>query len=138
MALTVRGKNFTDVAGVQFDPPTGLTPVPPFVVTEGNTVLSFAVQVGASAPTGTRTVIVNTAGGPSGVVPAPANTVQVAQQVGRLPASWRLMSASRWDPHRRRRRLTPSVFTRPWLAWCLAAPMAPGPIISWLVRWLWA
>ena len=87
VALTVRGKNFTDVAGVQFDPPTGLTPVPPFAVTEGNTVLSFAVQVGASAPTGTRTVIVNTAGGPSAAVPAPANTVQVAQQVGPTYAS---------------------------------------------------
>jgi YD repeat-containing protein len=80
--LTVRGKNFTDVTGVQFDPPTGMTPVLPFTVSEGNTVLSFAVQVGGTAPTGMRTVIVNTAGGPSTAVPSPANTVQVAQQVG--------------------------------------------------------
>jgi YD repeat-containing protein len=80
--VTVRGKNFTDVVGVQFDPATGLTAVPPFTVTQGNTVLSFAVQVDATAPTGVRTVIVNTAGGQSSNVPTPANTVQVAQQVG--------------------------------------------------------
>jgi len=80
--LTLRGKNFTDVAGVQFDPPTGLTAIAPYVVTEGNTVLSFSVQVGAATPTGLHTVIVNTAGGSSSSTASPANTIQVAQQVG--------------------------------------------------------
>jgi YD repeat-containing protein len=80
--MTVRGQNFTDVAGVQFVPPEALTAIGPFVATEGNTVLSFSVQAGAAAATGQRTLIVNTAGGPSSSVPSPANTFQVAQQVG--------------------------------------------------------
>lgn len=80
--MSVRGQNFSDVLGVQFDPSAGLVAVPPFVATEGNTVLSFAVQVSGSAASGLRTLIVTTAGGSSSSAPTPANTFQVAQQVG--------------------------------------------------------
>jgi len=80
--LSVRGKNFTDVSGVRFDPPGGLAAVSTFTATEGNTILSFGVQVTAGTPSGTRTVIIDTAGGPSSAIASPANTVHVAQQVG--------------------------------------------------------
>lgn len=80
--MTVRGSNFSDVTGVRFEPADGLVPVPPFVATEGNTVLRFAVQVAPGAPSGPRTLVVSTAGGATPAAPSPANTFQVAQQVG--------------------------------------------------------
>jgi YD repeat-containing protein len=80
--LTVRGRNFVDVQSVQFDPASGIVAFAPGTVSEGGTVLAVAVQVPAAAPTGPRTVIVTTPAGPSSSSPVPANTVQVAQQVG--------------------------------------------------------
>ena len=82
VAVTVRGQNFSDVTGVTFDPPAGLTAVPPFVAFEGGKALTFSLQAAAAASSGTRTVIVTTAGGSSTSTPSPANTLQVAQQVG--------------------------------------------------------
>ncbi len=80
--LAIRGQNFVDVQGVQFDPASGITALAPYTATEGGTVLTVAVQVPVAAATGPRTVVVATPGGPSSSVPVPANTVQVAQQVG--------------------------------------------------------
>lgn len=89
--ITVRGSNFSDVTGVQFDPPAGLVAAPPFTATENNTVLRFAVQVAAGTASGPRTLVVSTAGGATPAVPSPANTFHVAQQVG--PAYDAIMAA---------------------------------------------
>lgn len=78
--LVVRGQNFSDLLSVQIEPSTGLT-VGAAAVSDGNTVLTVGVQASAGAPTGVRTLIVNTAGGASSSVASPANTFQVAQQV---------------------------------------------------------
>jgi hypothetical protein len=80
--MTVRGVNFSDVTGVQFEPAGGVVAAPPFTATEGNTVLRFAAQVTAGAASGTRTLVVTTAGGATPAAPSPANTFQVAQQAG--------------------------------------------------------
>lgn len=81
-AITIRGLNFHDVSAVAFEPPTGLTAVPPFTVTEGGQVLTFNVQATADAPSGTRTVRVTTAGGTSTAEPLASNTFQLAKTVG--------------------------------------------------------
>jgi hypothetical protein len=81
-AVTLRGRNFSDLQGVRLEPAAGITAIGPFTASEGNTVLKFTVQVGAGVATGPRTVIVDAAGGSSSSDPVPANTVQVAQQVG--------------------------------------------------------
>jgi YD repeat-containing protein len=80
--LSIRGKNFSDVLGVQFVPADGLTVVPPITATDGNQLLTFGVQAAAGATSGPRVVVVTTAGGSSPATASPANTVQVAQQVG--------------------------------------------------------
>lgn len=80
--MSILGRNFHDVTDVILEPATGLTPIPPFVATDGGQRLTFDVQASADAPSGTRTVRVSTAGGVSTADPLPANTFQLARQVG--------------------------------------------------------
>lgn len=80
--LTVLGKNFRDVAGVRFEPANGLSAAAGIVASPDGTVLTVPVSATSGATTGPRTLIVMTAGGESTNVSLPANTVQVAQQVG--------------------------------------------------------
>ena len=82
VTLTLRGRNFSDVQAVQIDPAAGITVAPVFAVTEGNTVMRVVVQVSAGAASGSRLVVVHTAGGNSGLQASAANTIQIAQQVG--------------------------------------------------------
>lgn len=80
--MTVRGSNFSDVTGVRFEPADGVVAIAPYTATDGNTVLRFSVQVAGGAASGPRTLVVSTAGGATPATPLPANTFQVAQQVG--------------------------------------------------------
>lgn len=80
--MTLLGRNFNDITGVNFDPPAGLSVVGAVVPSEGGTVLTFSVQAAVDAPSGPRTVLVGTAGGTSSSVAAPSNTFQVARQIG--------------------------------------------------------
>lgn len=82
--LNLRGQNFRDVLAVRFEPEQGLaisTGGVPSVGADGRS-LSVPVTAAASAETGPRTVIVVTAGGESTRSASPANTVQVARQLG--------------------------------------------------------
>jgi YD repeat-containing protein len=82
ISMTILGRNFNDVTGVTFEPPAGLTAMPPIVASADGTVLTFSVQVAAAAQSGSRTVRVVTAGGTSAALAAPSNTFQVARQAG--------------------------------------------------------
>jgi YD repeat-containing protein len=81
VTLTARGTNFTDLVAVRVEPATGAT-VTSFATTDGGTTLTITLQTQANAPSGTRTLIVDASGGSSSGVPSPANTFQIAQQVG--------------------------------------------------------
>ena len=80
--LAVRGINFRDVTGVRFDPPAGISAIGAATATTDGTLLEVNVQADAAAVSGPRTLIVMTAGGESSAIPVPANTLQVARQVG--------------------------------------------------------
>lgn len=80
--VTILGKNFFDVTGVGFEPASGLVALGAITASADGTSLQFNVQAAADAPSGTRTVVVSTAGGSSSSVPMPSNTFQVAREVG--------------------------------------------------------
>jgi hypothetical protein len=81
VTMTARGVNFRDVLGVRFVPPDGMTAGNATVNSDGS-LLQVSVQAAASAVSGSRTLIVMTAGGDSSADPVPANTFQVAHQLG--------------------------------------------------------
>ncbi len=80
--LSVRGINLRDVTGVRFDPAGGISTVGSAVVNTAGTLLEVSVQADAAAASGPRTLIVVAAGGESSASPVPANTLQIARQVG--------------------------------------------------------
>jgi hypothetical protein len=80
--MTVRGVNFRDVVGVRFSPPDGIAAVGQATANTDGTLLQLNVQADAAAASGPRTLIVMTAGGDSSADPVPANTFQVARQLG--------------------------------------------------------
>jgi YD repeat-containing protein len=84
VTLSLRGQHFRDVLAVRFEPEQGLAVSPgatPTASADGQS-LSVSVTAAAAAETGPRTVIVVTAGGESTSAAGPANTVQVARQLG--------------------------------------------------------
>lgn len=80
--MTLRGKNFRDIAAIRFEPSSGLTALQPFTASADGTQLTFTVQAAANAASGARTLVVVAAGGESSSVQTPANTIYVAQQTG--------------------------------------------------------
>ena len=81
-SLSLRGINFRDVTSVRFEPVQGLTTQPALAASSDGTLLNLDVLAAADAASGPRTVVVVTAGGESSSVQTPANTLNVAQQVG--------------------------------------------------------
>jgi IPT/TIG domain len=82
LKLTVRGINMRDIVGVRFEPAQGISAVGGFTANAEGTLLEFNVQADASAISGPRVVIVQTAGGESSAVAVAGNTLQVARQIG--------------------------------------------------------
>ena len=81
-SLTLRGVNFRDVVAVRFEPAQGLSIQSTLTANTDGTLLNLTVMASADAASGSRTVIVVTAGGESTAVQVPANTLNVAQQTG--------------------------------------------------------
>lgn len=81
-SMTVRGVNFRDVVGVRFSPPDGIAAIGQATANADGTLLQVNVQASANATSGPRTLIVMTAGGDSSAEPVPANTFQVARELG--------------------------------------------------------
>ncbi len=81
-SMTVRGVNFRDVVGVRFSPPDGIAAIGQATANADGTLLQLNVQADANATSGPRTLIVMTAGGDSSAEAVPANTFQVARQLG--------------------------------------------------------
>jgi hypothetical protein len=90
--MTVRGRNFTNVEAVRFEPNAGVTVSGPFVTDATGTTLAFDVSVAAGSAAGTRAVVVSTAAGESGSVQQPGNLVRVAAEAG--PTYADLMSSA--------------------------------------------
>ena len=80
--LTVRGINLRDIVGARFEPAEGISAVGGFTANTEGTLLEFNVQADATAVSGSRVVIVQTAGGESSAVSVAGNTLQVARQTG--------------------------------------------------------
>ncbi len=81
--LTVRGRNLRDVTAVRFDPAQGIAPTGLVsIVNADATQIQVSVNVAADAAVGPRTLIAIAAGGESTSVASPANTVQIAGQIG--------------------------------------------------------
>jgi hypothetical protein len=77
-SLTVVGRNFQDLQGVDVVPNEGISVGTP-VVTPDGTSLTVGFSVAADAPPGPRVVTVSTLGGTSPAVPSAANTLEVVQ-----------------------------------------------------------
>ena len=82
VTMQLRGRNFSDVQGVRFEPSAGLTAGAPFTTAAGGTQLTFQLRVAPAAASGERTVIVQSAGGESSTPALPGNSFRVATQAG--------------------------------------------------------
>lgn len=80
--LSIRGRNLRDITGLRFEPAQGLSTVGSATVNAEGTLLEISALADAAAVSGLRTVIVVAAGGESTAVQSPANTIQVARQIG--------------------------------------------------------
>lgn len=80
--LTVRGQHFTDLQDLRFEPPLGLALAGNPVAEDSGTRLSVPVRADTSATSGPRLLVVRTAGGESSSTATPANTFQVARELG--------------------------------------------------------
>lgn len=82
VAVTVRGRNLSGVQSIALQPVGGVNIVAPYTVNAEGTQLSFNAQLAADAVSGPRTLVITTAAGSSSLEASPANTVQIAQQLG--------------------------------------------------------
>lgn len=82
VALNIYGQRLTDVLGVRIEPSQGLSFGAPVDGATPGAHLVLNVQLAPDATSGPRTLVVVGASGESSSVPVPANTFQVARQVG--------------------------------------------------------
>lgn len=80
--LTLSGQRLSGVTGVRIEPSQGLSLTAPQPGQDPDSQLTVDVQVATDAAAGPRTVIVTTPAGDSSNIPAPANTIHVAREVG--------------------------------------------------------
>ncbi|MDR1995567.1 IPT/TIG domain-containing protein [Azonexus sp.] len=80
--VTLRGVNFSNVAGVRLDPPQGLTVTGPYTASPDGQSITFNLTADASAESGRRTVIVMAAGGESSAERQPGNSLEIAREIG--------------------------------------------------------
>ncbi len=76
-AMTLRGRNLTNVESVRVLPDTGITVNAPFDAAADGRSLRFTLTVDAAAPAVDRLLVVKTAAGESASEPGPANQVHV-------------------------------------------------------------
>ncbi len=82
VVLTVRGRNLRNLAGVRFEPATGLAALGLPTANAEGTELQVTVQAAADAASGPRTLVVVAAGGESTSQASAFNTVHVARTLG--------------------------------------------------------
>lgn len=82
VAVTVLGRNLTGVQAIALQPGGGVNIVAPYTVNAEGTQLNFNAQLAADAASGPRTLVITTAAGSSAPEASPANTVQIARQLG--------------------------------------------------------
>ncbi|MDP2073694.1 RHS repeat domain-containing protein [Hydrogenophaga sp.] len=82
VAVTVQGRNLSGVQAIALQPGGGVNIVAPYTVNAEGTQLNFNAQLAADAASGPRTLVITTAAGSSAPEASPANTVQIARQLG--------------------------------------------------------
>lgn len=79
--LTVRGRNLRDITDVRVEPAGDTSVVGSYSANVDGTELDVNVEAVSGATSGSRTLVVASAGGESDLTPAAGNTFQVVQQI---------------------------------------------------------